>query len=414
MRKMDAYVVYLIQSGAYALFSAMVYTIVAVYYMTVVGLNPLQLVLVGTVLEISTLLFEVPTGVVADVYSRRVSTIIGIFLLGVAFMLEGSIPLFAAILLVQTIRGIGHTFISGALDAWVADEVGAANMGRAYLRSAQVGQISSVIGTFVSVSLASIRVNLPIVVGGGLFIGLGVFLLLAMPERGFIPTMQGDRASWKTMAATLRAGVQTIRRRPALITILSISGFYGMFSEGHDRLWEAHFLKHFTFPNLGQFKPIIWFGIINVGSGGLSVIANEIARRRLDMDSHLVMARALRVIYTLLIAGVILFGLAGNFVLALAAYWSARLFRSTAGPIYTTWLNQHIGSKVRATVLSMSSQTNALGQIVGGPILGTIGTARSIRAAIVGAGVCLSPTILLVGGMIRRDGDTQKEINDVR
>ena len=65
---------------------------IAIYFVEVVGLDALQLVLIGTALEVSAFLFEVPTGVVADVYSRRLSVIIGTILLGFGFMLAGSIP----------------------------------------------------------------------------------------------------------------------------------------------------------------------------------------------------------------------------------------------------------------------------------------------------------------------------------
>ena len=60
-----------------ALFSTMVFTVSGIYAVQEVGLNPLQLVLVGTALEASAFLFEVPTGVVADVYSRRLSVMSG-------------------------------------------------------------------------------------------------------------------------------------------------------------------------------------------------------------------------------------------------------------------------------------------------------------------------------------------------
>ena len=86
VKKFDAYPVYLILEGASALFFTMVFTVNMVYQATVVNLNPLQLVLVGTVLETTAFLCEVPTGVVADVYSRRLSVIIGIFLLGVGIV----------------------------------------------------------------------------------------------------------------------------------------------------------------------------------------------------------------------------------------------------------------------------------------------------------------------------------------
>ena len=55
---------------------------------TVVGLSPLQMVLVGTILEISAFVFEIPTGIVADLYSRRVSVIIGFALVGIGFSVQ--------------------------------------------------------------------------------------------------------------------------------------------------------------------------------------------------------------------------------------------------------------------------------------------------------------------------------------
>ena len=60
-----------------------------VYHLEVVQLDAFQLVLVGTVLETSCFLFEIPTGVVADLYSRRRSVLIGMFLYGLGFLMGG-------------------------------------------------------------------------------------------------------------------------------------------------------------------------------------------------------------------------------------------------------------------------------------------------------------------------------------
>ena len=88
-----------------------------VYFYTEVGLNPLQMVLVGTALETSILAFEIPTGIVADSLSRRKSVIIGVFLLGAGTVLFGLIPRFWLIILAQIIWGLGYTFTSGTLEA---------------------------------------------------------------------------------------------------------------------------------------------------------------------------------------------------------------------------------------------------------------------------------------------------------
>jgi len=121
VKKLPPATVYLIYSTATSLFFAIIFTVNLVYQVTVVALNPLQLVLVGTLLEASVFLFEVPTGVVADVFSRRLSIIIGVFLIGLGFIVEGSFPYFWTVLLCQVVWGIGYTFTSGATAAWIAD-----------------------------------------------------------------------------------------------------------------------------------------------------------------------------------------------------------------------------------------------------------------------------------------------------
>ncbi len=366
---------------------------IAIYLVKVVGLDALQLVLIGTVLEVSAFLFEVPTGVVADVYSRRLSVIIGTILLGLGFMLAGSIPFFIVILLSQIVSGVGYTFLSGAQQAWIADEIGDALAANAYMRGAQVSQIGALIGIVASTGLAHFQLNLPTITGGALFIGLGIFLCFTMPEAGFQPLPQQDRTSWQTMAMTFREGIKIVRERLVLIAILGIGIFFGMHTEGFDRLWEAHFLKNFTFPLAGNLELVIWFGAINVGSTIIGIVGTEIARRRLDTSSHIAVPRALCFINALLVTSIIAFGLVGNFAAAITTYWSARLCRSLAQTINTIWINQHIDSKVRATIFSMMGQADALGQTVGGPILGTIGRVISLRAAMVASGTLLSAVL---------------------
>jgi MFS transporter, DHA3 family, tetracycline resistance protein len=82
------YPLYLFISAAFALCFMLYAAIASVYRVQTVGLNPLQLVLVGTVLELAVLTFEVPTGVLADTYSCPLSVIMGVFLIGAGFMLS--------------------------------------------------------------------------------------------------------------------------------------------------------------------------------------------------------------------------------------------------------------------------------------------------------------------------------------
>ena len=117
-----AYSVYLFFKFHFSLLFSMATVLSLVYHLEVVGLNAFELVLVGTVLEISCFLLEIPTGVVADLYSRRRSVLIGVFLYGIGFVIEGALPWFATVLLAQVVWGCGDTFISGALEAWISSE----------------------------------------------------------------------------------------------------------------------------------------------------------------------------------------------------------------------------------------------------------------------------------------------------
>src|SRR5437660_11217112 len=112
-RRFSANAIYLIFSGSSSLFFALIVTVNLVYQVEIAKLNPLQLVLVGTALETVCFLGQVPTGVLADVYSRRLSVILGVFLVGAGFILEGSIPRFVTIMLAQMLFGIGATFTDG-------------------------------------------------------------------------------------------------------------------------------------------------------------------------------------------------------------------------------------------------------------------------------------------------------------
>lgn len=102
------------------------------------------------------------------------------------------------------------------------------------------------------------------------------------------------------------------------------------------------------------------------------------------------------------IAGVIGFALAGQFVLALVAFWLYTTVVGPRAPLKQVWMNQNLDASVRATIFSLRGQVNAIAQIVGGPILGMIATAFSTRLALIAAGIILSPALLLYARIVRR------------
>jgi DHA3 family tetracycline resistance protein-like MFS transporter len=314
-------------------------------------------------------------------------------------LVEGFVPVFGVVLLSQVVWGLGWTFISGAHEAWITDEVGAENVGPILLRSTQLGEIGSVLGIPFFILLANINYQVPIIVGGGLFLGLGIFRWFAMSEKGFTPTPKEERETWKAMWVTTREGFRLTRLRPELWAYIGIAIFIGLYSEGYDRLSEKHFIDNFRFPVLpwGGDPIVSWFAIMRVVSMPLTLAATEIIRRRKHALKNDRVVRLLQGIYGLMAVGLLVFALTKNFYIAVLATLVVDALRGTTFPVTTTWLNQFIDSKVRATVLSMINQVDAVGQMVGGPVVGIIGNLRSIRAALTGSALLLAPVVPLFG-----------------
>jgi DHA3 family tetracycline resistance protein-like MFS transporter len=197
------------------------------------------------------------------------------------------------------------------------------------------------------------------------------------------------------MADTFRAGVRVVRSRPMLLSILAIGLFFGLYSEAWDRLWQFHLMENIGLPTFLNLQPIVWIGAIDVVLSFVGIGAAEIMKRRLNMNSSKAMSRALFWMTAVMIGGLIVYGLSTNFVVALAAFFAFSTARGLTDPVYRAWSNQHIDSQVRATVLSMQSQTDAIGQIVGGPPLGALGQIATPLAFMASAGI-LSPALWLL------------------
>ncbi len=393
VRKLPPLTLYYLYEFTISLLLTTMFTLNLVYQVTVVHLSPLQLVLVGTTLEVAAFLGEIPTGIVADVYSRRVSVIIGVVLVGVGFLIEGLFPFFAAVLLAQVIWGLGATFTSGAWEAWITDEVGPDVAGRAFLRGSQLGLVASLGGIALAVLLGKIALNIPIVVGAVGHIVFAIVLVLFMPETGFTPTPRAERTTWQTMTDTFFGGARLVRGNVMLLAILGVSLVHGLFSEGYDRLNTPHLLA-IGFPQWGSLDTVAWWGIISVVGTLLSLGATTLVQKFVPMNKQQALIQGLVVADALVLVGIIAFAWSGNIFWALGAYWVVGIGRTVQGPLYSAWANRNIDSSVRATVLSMASQLNALGQIGGGPVIGFVGN-RSLRAALTIAALLISPNFVL-------------------
>src|SRR3954447_4556842 len=142
-----------------ALGDTLVWTLAPVYFVVTVEMSPLQLVLVGTFMELSIFICELPTGIVADLYSRRLSTIVGYLVMGAAIVFCGLVAQPWSVMCAWSLWGIGYTFTSGAQDAWLADEIGVENVQPVYLRSAQIGRVVALVAIGISVALGLVSLR---------------------------------------------------------------------------------------------------------------------------------------------------------------------------------------------------------------------------------------------------------------
>ena len=395
VNKLSAYKTYLLFSAITAMCFSLVATVMIVYHIEIVHLNPLQLILVGTTLELACFIFEIPTGIVADVYSRKLSIVIGGVLTGVGFILEGSISSFVFVLVAQIVWGLGSTFISGSLEAWIAEEEKNKDLDEIYIKGAQAGQIGAFIGIVLSTVIANFSVRLPIIVSGVLFIILALFLWLYMPENNFKPSAPGDLNTFKKMVYTFKSGLKFVKSKSIIMILLAVTLFYGLSSEGYDRLSNAHFLQDTTLPKLGNLSSVTWFGIFGILGMILSFIVMHFMAKNLKNEDNRKNGKLLLCINILYISSMLIFALTRNFSLMLIAYLATNTFRIINEPIFSAWLNGHIDDKSRATVISINGQMNSLGQILGGPIIGIIATNISVSMGIACTSLLVTPVLVL-------------------
>jgi DHA3 family tetracycline resistance protein-like MFS transporter len=391
------------------------FTVAAVYFVQVVGMSPLQLVLVGTVMEVAVFTFEIPTGVVADTYSRRLSLVLGWLVMGAATVLVGAVAAFPVILAAYGLWGFGYTFTSGAHQAWITDEVGVDAVGHVFARGQQWGYVGGLLGIGVSVTVASVNLQAAVMVGGALTLGFALFAALFMPETGFQrPATRPQQAGpWTSLKSTAGTGLRFVRAQPLLLLILAIAFFAGASTESFDRLWQAHILLDVGLPSLGELDQVVWFGIFGAVTMVLGLVASEYIVRRFKRVGQAGLAKLLFVFTVIQLGAVIVFALSGNFALAVAGMWLYYLTRDLIEPVYNTWINEQItDSSVRATVISVTGQSDAVGQVVGGPGLGAVGSVFSIRSALLAGSALLAPALALYARAIRHGGK-EPELADI-
>jgi MFS transporter, DHA3 family, tetracycline resistance protein len=371
------------------------------YLVRTLQLSPLQLILMGTAMEATIFLCEVPTGVVADTVSRRLSIVIGLVGMGLAIV---GVGLTSAPWLVITLWagwGLSYTFTSGSIEAWITDEVGVENVGSLFLRGTRLGFAGSLAGLAVFPGIGLLSLRWAVVGSGALQALVGVACIAAMPETGFHPAPRERVLAG--LLSTVRTAARFIRGRRLILLLMATELFAGFGAEAFDRLTEAHVIRDVGFPS--AVNPVIGFGVVTAVALSFGFFAVGRVIRRVDAEGMPAVARLLVVFTLAKIAAQIAFALGTSFTFVMAVFLAAILARSFLAPLYTTWLNRQItDSSVRATVLSISGQGNAVGQATGGPVLGVIGNTFGIPAALVVGALTVLPAAGLYARALRHGG----------
>jgi MFS family permease len=357
------------------------YWLVASLYLVIdAGLSPAQLVLIGVAQGFVSLVFEIPTGVIADTISRKWSLIIFHVLVGISMVTTGLVTSFPALVATQMLWGIAWTFASGADIAWVTDELRRPERTVAVLaaqaRWQQIGAASGMLG-LGALAWAAGR-GTAMVTAGVMMALLGLYVVARFPEQRFIPT---NTRRWRQATTILQRGAGLARRDREILVVFAATFLVNGAAVAFGRLYPKQ-LVELGFP--GRPDPIVWFtglGIVTFAAGALALRIAEariagvgVARRVYATACGIGALGAL----LLTVAPETVTGSAG--VLLMAGIASA--VTSAVGAI---WVNGRTTSDVRATVQSFLAQIKYFGEILCGVALSLLAQATSITGALAGA-----------------------------
>lgn len=315
-------------------------------------------------------IFEIPTGVVADTVGRKASYVLGTITLSVTTGLYWMLWLWHAPFvwwaIVSALLGLGFTFFSGAVDAWLVDALAfakyAGSLEAVFGRGLVVTGVSMFAGSVLGGIIAqATNLGVPFLLRAGVLVVMLVFAAIVMKDLGFTPDH-----SMGPVAATRNVLKQSIdhglRKRSVRWVILSAPFASGV------GIYAFYALQPYLLELYGDTTAYSIAGlaaaILSLAQVAGGVLASRI-RRLFAKRTTTVIGASLTSILILVALGVTsLFWLA----VALLVIWG--FVFAVAGPVRQAYLNDMIPSKQRATVLSFDSLFGSLGGVFIQPALG--------------------------------------------
>jgi MFS family permease len=334
------------------------------------GLNNLEAFAANGFFTAGMVLFEVPTGIVADMWGRRTSFLLGTVTLAVTTALyvllwELDAP-FWEWAAVSLLLGLGFTFFSGATEAWLVDALDAVHFQGALESVLARGQVLTGVGMLTGsigggYLAQEVSLGAPFVVRAAVLVVMFVLALALMRDIGFTPKRGGR--PWDEIKGIAANSIEYGWRIPAVKYLMLAAPFTGGVGIYVFYALQPYLLELYGDPQAYGIAGLA--AAIVAGSqilGGL--IATQVRKLFRLRTSALLAAEALSVLSLLLI------GLIESFwaVLGLIVVWG--LMFAAAMPIRHAYLNGLIPSQQRATILSFDSLMSSSGGVVAQPILG--------------------------------------------
>jgi MFS family permease len=352
------------------------------------GLNNTEAFAANAFFTAGMVLFEVPTGVVADTWGRRASYLLGAFTLLASTLLylwmwqiEASLFGWA---IASIAIGLGFTFFSGAVEAWLVDALAfhghTDNLEGVFAKGQSTTGVAMLSGSVAGGYVAQLtNLGVPYLMRAVMLVLVLAVAFVMMKDLGFEPR-KGQKPT-NEMRRIVKASVDNgLRNRPVrwLMLAAPFSGGVGIYVFYAMQPYLLELFGDETAYGIAGLAAAIVAGAQILGGFLVPVIRRMFARR-----THVLLFSA--GVSVLVLAAI---GLTGNFwvAIALLILWSLTLAASV--PMRQAFMNGEIDSEQRATVLSFDSLMSSTGGVVAQPALGRAADVWSYGASyVVSAGI---------------------------
>lgn len=347
-----------------ALISPMLFFMPAfiILYFRDLGFSLFQISLLTMMMPLFMLLFEIPTGAIADVYGRKFSVLLGALIEGVAIFSIFFLDNFYALMFAFALVGFGSTFNSGAREAWVTDLLKKEKKNFLHDYFAKSGSIDS-IGLVVSGILGAFLVKqfglsiIWIVAGISFFV---TFLLLGFAKEHFVKRKVKIKDSFKNLTKQSKVSVNYARRHPVLFLFLIATALIVFANEFNGSLAWVPFLQNLGFPEHA-------FGYLWSAMGVMGIFSPLISLKFLKKGKERKFILT-AILLTIFVLTLVIF--VKSILFAFLIILSQLFFGGMSRPVERSYFHKFIKSKLRATVGSVESMLIGLVGLLAMPLAG--------------------------------------------